>query len=55
MNKVLLMGAPTIAAINGHAIAAGFIFALACDFRFMRNDFGNVSLPEINLGVLIPL
>lgn len=29
---------PTIAVLNGHTFAAGFIVALACDYRVIRSD-----------------
>lgn len=41
---------PTIAAVNGHAIAAGAVLALAADERVMRADRGWFSLPEVDLG-----
>jgi len=41
---------PTIAAINGHAIGAGFCVALACDFRFVANE-ARLGLNFTRLGV----
>lgn len=46
---------PTVASINGHAIAGGFILALCCDYRFMGKGRGLVGLNEVKLGVSVPL
>ncbi|XP_057821215.2 enoyl-CoA delta isomerase 2, peroxisomal [Cryptomeria japonica] len=45
---------PSIAAVCGHACAAGFIFALAHDYRFMRNDRGFLYMSEVDVGIIIP-
>jgi enoyl-CoA hydratase/carnithine racemase len=42
---------PTVAALNGHAVGAGALFALASDWRFMRRDRGVFWLPEIDAGI----
>ncbi len=49
--KLLELPVPTVAAVQGHAFAAGGIFALAHDFRVMRADRGFFCLPEVDLGI----
>lgn len=41
---------PTIAAINGHAIGAGFCVALACDMRFANSE-AKLGLNFATLGI----
>ena len=45
---------PVIAAVNGHAIAGGFILACCCDRRVMVRDGGKVGLTELPVGVPFP-
>jgi enoyl-CoA hydratase/carnithine racemase len=49
--RVLGLGVPSVAAINGHAFAAGAMLALAFDQSVMRQDRGFFCLPESDLGL----
>ena len=41
---------PVIAALNGHALGAGFELAIACDLRIAA-DGATLGLPEVRVGV----
>ncbi|MDA3656515.1 enoyl-CoA hydratase/isomerase family protein [Mycobacterium xenopi] len=45
--------APVIAAVNGHAIAGGCVFAMAADTRVMST--GTIGLTELAVGVPFPV
>jgi enoyl-CoA hydratase/carnithine racemase len=49
--RMLALPVPTVAAIQGHAFAAGAMFALAHDFRVMRADRGYFCLPEVDIQI----
>jgi Delta3-Delta2-enoyl-CoA isomerase len=49
--RVLTLPVPTVAAIGGHAFAAGGMLALAHDFRVMRGDRGFFCLPEVDINI----
>ncbi|GAB3671584.1 enoyl-CoA hydratase/isomerase family protein [Actinocorallia lasiicapitis] len=49
--RLLELPFPTVAAINGHAFAAGAMLAVAHDQLIMRGDRGWLCLPEIDLGL----
>ena len=46
---------PTVACVNGHAIAGGCILALACDYRVgTARPEARIGLNEVALGLQIP-
>jgi enoyl-CoA hydratase len=45
--------APVVAAINGHAIAGGCVFAMCADLRLM--SAGTIGLTELAVGVPFPM
>ncbi len=51
LGRMLGIGVPTVAAINGHAFAAGAMLALTTDEAVMRSDRGFFCLPEADLGL----
>ena len=53
-SRLLLLPCPSVAAVNGHAFAAGAFLALSLDYRIMREDRGWISISEVDAGVPIP-
>jgi len=51
LGRLMAFPVPTVAAINGHAFAAGAMMALAHDFRIMRSDRGFLCLNEIDIHI----
>lgn len=45
---------PTVAAVDGSAIAGGLILALNCDYRVARRTDAQFSLSEVHIGVPMP-
>ncbi|MEM9621616.1 MAG: enoyl-CoA hydratase-related protein, partial [Pseudomonadota bacterium] len=54
MSRMITFPVPTIAAVNGHAFGAGFMYALCHDVRHMRSDRGFMCANEMQLGMRIP-
>lgn len=44
------LGKPTIARVNGHALAGGFGLVAACDLAIATDD-AQFGLPEVNIGL----
>jgi Delta3-Delta2-enoyl-CoA isomerase len=49
--RMLGLGVPSVAAIQGHCFAAGAMLALAFDRRIMRHDRGYFCLPEADINI----
>lgn len=49
--RLLTFPVPTVAAIGGHAFAAGAMLALAHDSRVARADRGWFCLPEVDIAI----
>lgn len=51
---LLSLPLPTVAAVTGHAAAAGLLFALCHDYLLMRRDRGVMYMSELDLGLPLP-
>ncbi|GMH08488.1 hypothetical protein Nepgr_010328 [Nepenthes gracilis] len=51
---LLTLSMPTIAAVTGHAAAAGFMLALGHDYVLMRRDKGFLYMSELDIGLTFP-
>jgi len=49
--RFLVFPRPTVAAVNGHAFAAGAMLVLSHDFAVMRADRGYFCLPEVDINI----
>jgi enoyl-CoA hydratase len=45
---------PTVAAVTGHAMAAGALLALACDTRISGDAPAKIGLNEVAIGMTLP-
>jgi enoyl-CoA hydratase len=59
LNKAILdlydFPIPTVAAINGHAIAGGFILAISCDYRVGTSSECKLGVTESRVGIPFPV
>ena len=45
---------PVVAAVNGHAIAGGFVLACTCDYRVVAEEGARLGVTELPVGVPFP-
>jgi enoyl-CoA hydratase len=53
--RLLAFPKPTVAMINGHCIAGGFVFAMACDHRLAADAEFTVGVNEVSIGAAWPV
>src|SRR5207245_4150605 len=51
---LLALPKPTVAMVNGHAIAGGLVLALACDYRLGLDGDYKIGLNEVAIGASYP-
>ncbi len=55
MARIFDYPGPTVACVNGHAIAGGCVVTLCCDLRVMTtDDRARIGLNEVALGLIFP-
>jgi len=54
LTRLLTYPIPTIAALNGHTFAAGFMLSLACDYRIMTSGRAWACMNEVHFGAPFP-
>ena len=54
LRRLLAFEKPLVAAINGHAIAGGFVMACAADRRLLARGKATYGAPELAVGVPFP-
>jgi enoyl-CoA hydratase len=55
VRRIYGLPCPTVAALNGHAMAGGLVMALACDLRVAAAGAAKLALSEVNVGIPFPL
>ncbi len=54
LRRLLAYPRPVVAAVNGHALAGGWILACGADYRVVTSGKAKLGLPELQVGVPFP-
>ncbi len=54
MERVFALEVPTVAALNGHAVAGGFVLACTADFRLAARGEAKIGMTGVALGIAYP-
>ncbi|XP_061338361.1 enoyl-CoA delta isomerase 1, peroxisomal [Gastrolobium bilobum] len=54
VSDLLSLPMPTLAAVTGHASAAGYALALSHDYVLMRSDRGFLYMSELDIKLVVP-
>ncbi len=54
LERIALFPRPVVAAVNGHAIAGGYIIMMATDYRLLALSDARLGLTELLVGVPFP-
>lgn len=54
LRRLFLHPQPVVAAVNGHALAGGWVLACAADYRVLTSAPAKLGLPELQVGVPFP-
>ena len=52
--RLFKLARPVVAAVAGHAVAGGCVFALAADHRVLAREGASIGLNEIRIGLPLP-
>lgn len=55
LERVCFFPAPVVAEVGGHAMGYGAMLALASDYRLMVETGARIGLPEIKIGIRVPV
>ena len=55
LHRLFVFPRPVVAAVNGHAIAGGAVFAAAADYRIMSEGKGRIGMPGLRVGIPFPV
>ena len=54
LTRLITLKCPTLSAVNGHAVAAGFILTLGTDLRVLTKGKLKLGFTEVDIGVGVP-